>query len=165
MIYVVLFQLTIFSIKIKNPPWVDKTRGKGGYRVEEYKDEKRERPDLASLRMDDWCWCLFRRQIWDASRLVWEKSWEKTSKVEEVISSQVLSFPSNFFPNLFESVIFFRSVRNLPFFFKKKISFMYHCWRKYKFYGWLWDWFWMPCSCGFYSQELSFNGVPIIVCS
>ena len=120
MIYVVLFQLTIFSIKIKNPPWMDKTRGKGGYRVEEDKDEKRERPDLASLRMDDWCWCLFRRQIWDASRLVWEKSWEKTSKVEEVISSQVLSFPSNFFPNLFESVIFFRSVRNLPFFFLKK---------------------------------------------
>jgi hypothetical protein len=32
---------------------VDKTRGKGGYRVEVDKDEKRERPDLASLRMDD----------------------------------------------------------------------------------------------------------------
>ena len=79
MIYVVLFQLTIFSIKIKILPWVDKNRGKGGCRVEEDKDEKREGPDLASMRMDDWCWCLFRRQIWDAPRLVWEKSWEKTS--------------------------------------------------------------------------------------
>jgi hypothetical protein len=32
---------------------VDKTRGKGGCRVEEDKDEKREGLDLASMRMDD----------------------------------------------------------------------------------------------------------------
>jgi len=42
-----------FLYKNQNSPCVDKTRGKGGCRVEEDKDEKREGLDLASMRMDD----------------------------------------------------------------------------------------------------------------